>query len=240
MNIAIIGYGKMGKIIERIAKERGHEVVLKIGSSNHKDFTKPDPSLVVDVAIDFSTPDSGFDNVIQCLNNGWRVVSGTTGWLDRLETATSFATDQRLAMIYASNYSLGVNIFFAVNQRLARLMNGYEQYEVDVHEVHHTSKKDAPSGTAISIASQIVEEVSRLSTWTHESKVEKDNLPITSERIDPAPGTHIVTYESDIDKIEITHTAKSRDGFALGAVIAAEYIQDRQGIFTMQDVLGID
>lgn len=233
MNIALLGYGRMGKTIEKIAEDRGHEVVLKVSDDidNHDlDGSK------IDVAIDFSIPDAAYKNIITCFKNNIPVVSGTTGWLDHYEKAKKICNEENSAFIYASNFSLGVNVFFELNQKLAKMMQGLEDYSVEIEEIHHTQKLDAPSGTAISLAQQILEENSKLKGWQLDD-ADADEIPIFAKREENVPGTHTVTYDSEIDKIEITHTAKSRQGFALGAVVAAEYLKDKSGIFTMKDVL---
>jgi 4-hydroxy-tetrahydrodipicolinate reductase len=233
MKIALLGYGKMGKTIEEIAKKRGHKVVLKISDDiEHHDFSEKD----IDVAIDFSVPKAAFKNITTCFKNNIPVVSGTTGWLDDYEKARGICKKENSAFIYASNFSLGVNVFFELNQKLAGMMQGLEDYSVNIEEVHHLQKLDAPSGTAITLAQQILAENSKLKGWQLED-ADEDEIPIHAKREENVPGTHTVTYESDIDKIEIKHTAKSRQGFALGAVVAAEYLKDKTGIFTMKDVL---
>ena len=237
MNIALIGYGKMGKAIEEIALQRGHTVTLKIDINTMDQFTK-DNLQSCDVAIEFTSPHSAVDNIITCLRAGIPVVSGSTGWLARWEEVKSECDKNSGCLLYASNYSVGVNIFFEVNKRLAQLMNHHAVYEVSMTEIHHTEKKDAPSGTAITLAEQILENISRKKQWVNQASISSEDLPIISERIDPAPGTHIVKYSSGIDDIEITHTAHSRKGFATGAVLAAEFLHGKKGIFSMKDVLG--
>lgn len=237
MRIALIGYGKMGRLIEQLAADRGHEVVLKIGRQN-KEAQTADALQKADVAIEFTTPDAAFENVMQCLEAGIPVVSGSTGWNAKLEEAKAFCLKRGGAFIHASNFSVGVNIFFQVNELLARLMSDRPEYEVQLTEIHHTQKKDAPSGTAVTLAEQILENLPRKKAWTNSPATEAAQLSIISERVDPAPGTHVVAYHSAVDAIEIKHTAHSRQGFALGALMAAEYIQGRNGVFTMKDVLG--
>lgn len=233
MKIALLGYGKMGKTIEGIAENRGHKIVLKVDDDieNH-DLSGQD----IDVAIDFSVPKAAFKNITTCFKNNIPVVSGTTGWLDDYEKAREICKKENSAFIYASNFSLGVNVFFELNKKLAGMMQGLEDYSVKIEEIHHIQKLDAPSGTAITLAQQILEKNSKLKGWQLED-AEEDEIPINAKREENVPGTHTVTYESSIDKIEIVHTAKSREGFALGAVVAAEYLKDRTGIFTMKDVL---
>ena len=233
MKIALLGYGKMGKTIEGIAEDRGHEVVLKVSDDIESYDLKGSE---IDVAIDFSVPKAAFKNITTCFKNKIPVVSGTTGWLDDYEKARKICQDENSAFIYASNFSLGVNVFFELNKKLAGMMQGLEDYAVDIEEIHHVQKLDAPSGTAITLAQQILEENSRLKGWQLDD-ADEDEIPIYAKREENVPGTHTVSYESSIDKIEITHTAKSREGFALGAVVAAEYLKDKQGIFTMKDVL---
>ena len=233
MKIALLGYGRMGKTIEEIAEERGHEVVLKV--SDDIDNHELDGSRI-DVAIDFSVPKAAFKNITTCFKNNIPVVCGTTGWLDDYEKARKICKKEGSAFIYASNFSLGVNVFFELNKKLAGMMQGLEDYKVDIEEIHHTQKLDAPSGTAITLAQQILQENSRLKGWQLDN-ADQDEIPIHAKREENVPGTHRVTYESSIDSIEIIHTAKSRQGFALGAVVAAEYLQDKEGIFTMKDVL---
>lgn len=237
MKIAIIGYGKMGKTIERLAVEKGHEIVLKINAENLEEFTK-DNLQKADVAIEFSHPESAFDNIIKCIETNLPVVSGTTAWLDRLDEAKSICAKQNGAFMYASNFSIGVNIFFEVNRYLAKMMNPQPQYEPSLHEVHHTQKLDAPSGTGITLAEGVLENIDRKENWVNRTSGNPAELALTSERIDPAPGTHSVTYSSDIDTIEIKHTAHTREGFASGAILAAEWLIGKKGFFTMRDLLG--
>ncbi len=238
MKIALIGYGKMGKAIESIALERGHEICLKISSQNIDAFTDHNLSQC-DVAIEFTNPHSAVGNITKCLNAGIPTICGSTGWLDHLAEVKNIRQQKNGAFLYASNFSVGVNIFFEVNKRLAELMAKQNEYDVSIEEIHHTQKKDAPSGTAITIADQVLENVKRKTRWVNEPSGDPADLLITSKRIDPAPGTHSVKYSSAIDDIEITHTAHNRTGFALGAVLAAEFIAGKKGIFSMQDVLGL-
>jgi 4-hydroxy-tetrahydrodipicolinate reductase len=237
MRIALIGYGKMGKAIERIALSRGHEIVLKIDLDNGQDMTAENLSKA-EVAIEFTGPASAKSNLIKCAGFGISVVCGSTGWLESLPEVTQAFEEKGVAFIHTSNFSIGVNIFFELNKKLAALMASHKEYSVEMREIHHTQKKDAPSGTAITLAEQIQSFIPSLTQWVNRPSREKGELPIISERIDPAPGTHLVKYFSPIDNIEIIHTAHSRDGFAGGAVLAAEFIRNRKGIFTMQDVLG--
>jgi 4-hydroxy-tetrahydrodipicolinate reductase len=238
MKIALIGYGKMGHAIEEIALQRGHEIVLKIGIENIQDNTIENIKKA-DVAIEFTGPEVAFENVIRCLDAGVPVVSGSTGWLQRFEEAKTHCTKNNGALLYASNFSVGVNIFFAINKRLAELMAPHKEYEVKLTEVHHTQKKDAPSGTAITLAEGILESIAQKKKWVNEPTGNKEELEIVSERIDPAPGTHWITYSSEIDDIEIKHTAHNRKGFATGAVLAAEFLGNKKGIYGMKDVLGL-
>ena len=236
MKIALIGYGKMGHMIEEIARQRGHQVVLKINIDNVEDLNKENLSKA-DVAIEFTGPDSAFDNVKQCLDFGIPVVTGSTGWNQKLVEAKAICTEKNGAFLHASNFSIGVNIFFQVNKLLAKLMASQPDYDVSLKEIHHTEKKDAPSGTAVTLAEQVLQHIDRKTTWVNNVASSKEQLSIISERVDPAPGTHYVKYTSEVDDIEIIHTAHSRKGFALGAVIAAEFITGKQGVFTMDDVL---
>lgn len=239
MKIGLIGYGKMGKAIEQIALERGHEIVLRINSSNARDMI-PENLQRADVLIEFTRPDIAETNVITCLEAAVPTVCGTTGWSEGLGKAQLLATAKDTAFLWASNFSIGVNIFFEVNKMLASLMNEQPGYDVCMEEIHHTQKKDSPSGTAITIAEQILANIQRKKRWKEGGEAAADELQIIAKRIDPCPGTHSVKYTSEIDDIEIIHTAHNRKGFALGAVLAAEYIANKKGIFTMQDVLGIN
>ncbi|GAB4092224.1 4-hydroxy-tetrahydrodipicolinate reductase [Flaviaesturariibacter terrae] len=237
MKIALIGYGKMGQLIDRIAQERGHEVVLRIHLDNRDDFTEANLR-AADVAIEFTGPDSAFSNVRQCIEWGVPVVSGSTGWNDRIAEAERLAQEKGSAFLHASNFSIGVNLFFEVNKQLARLMNSQPQYDVELKEIHHTAKLDAPSGTAVTLAEQVLAALNRKDKWVKETATAPTDLVIKSERVDPAPGTHHVRYSSPIDDIEIIHTAHNREGFATGAVQAAEFIKGKKGVFQMSDVLG--
>ncbi len=236
MKIALIGYGKMGKAIEQIALKRGHEVVLKISRSNFTDLTR-EHLVLADVAIEFTNPESALDNVMTCMEAGVPVICGTTGWNERLYLAKEKCVVTNSAFLQTSNFSIGVNIFFEINKQLASLMNDWPEYEVTIEETHHTAKKDAPSGTAITIAEQVIDNLKRKKHWTLDATLREDLIPVIAHRTGDVPGTHNVKYSSAIDDIEIIHTAHSRDGFALGAVLAAEFIRHRKGIFTMQDVL---
>jgi 4-hydroxy-tetrahydrodipicolinate reductase len=238
MKIALLGYGKMGKAIEEIAVQRGHEIILKIDEYNLTDFTKENISKA-NVAIEFTGPHSAYENVNKTLGFDVPLVCGSTGWLEKMEEIKKLCIEKKGSFIYASNFSVGVNIFFEINKKLASLMSAHKDYEIQVAEIHHTSKKDAPSGTAISIAEQILESIHSKKNWVNHISDNPEELEIISERIDPAPGIHKVKYSSVIDDIEIIHTAHNRLGFALGAVLAAEYIHDKKGIFTMKDVLNL-
>ncbi len=233
MKIALLGYGKMGKTIEKIAIERGHSIVLKID----KETTKYDIG-IADVAIDFSIPDAAVSNISTCLNSGIPIISGTTGWLEHYDEMVDLAKQTDGAFIYASNFSLGVNIFFELNKTLAKMMAKLSQYNVTMEEIHHTQKLDAPSGTAISLAEGIIEH-SKYEQWKLESVNTETDIPIVAKRIEKVPGTHHVTYNSEVDAINITHTAHNRQGFALGAVVAAEWLVGKTGVYTMKDVLNI-
>jgi len=238
MKIALIGYGKMGKAIEEIAIAKGHEIVLKIDAATTSDFTKENVQKA-NVAIEFTGPHTAFENIIKCIEWGVPVISGSTGWLDDFEKAKKLCEEKKGCLLYASNFSIGVNLFFEINKQVAALMEPYDNYDVSMTETHHTEKKDAPSGTAISLADQILANIGRKNKWVNGPSKEASDLIIRSERIDPAPGTHSITYESPIDSIEITHTAHTRKGFAGGAVLAAEFVYQKMGIFTMEDVLGL-
>ena len=237
MRIALIGYGKMGKAIEEIAIQRGHTIVLKIDQPNIHEFTAANLQ-TADVAIEFTGPHSAFDNVKKCIESGVPVVCGSTGWGNRVAEMQQFNNEKLGGFVYSSNYSVGVNIFFEVNKKLAALMAPHKEYEVILEEIHHTQKKDAPSGTAISLAEQILENVDRKKQWVNDISDNPEDLEIISQRIDPTPGTHSVKYSSTVDDIEIIHTAHNRTGFATGAVVAAEFIAGKKGNFSMKEVLG--
>jgi 4-hydroxy-tetrahydrodipicolinate reductase len=237
MKIALIGYGKMGKAIERIALAKGHEIILKIDLDNGHEMT-PENLQRADVAIEFTGPASAAANLLICAGAGIRTISGSTGWLEQLEDVKNAFVRNGSAFLYASNFSIGVNIFFELNKKLAALMAPHHEYAVEMLEIHHTQKKDAPSGTAITLAGQIMKEIPSLTNWVNRSAQNPGELPILSKRQDPAPGTHEVRYHSVVDDIEIIHTAHNREGFASGAVLAAEYIRDKKGIFSMNEVLG--
>lgn len=238
MKIALIGYGKMGHAIEEIAVGRKHEIVLRVSIDNLEDNTIENIQQA-DVAIEFTGPESAFDNVNKCFEAGVPVVCGSTGWLSRYDEAVWNCKEQNGALLYASNFSIGVNIFFEINKNLARLMASQTEYNPTIEEIHHTQKLDAPSGTAITLAEQILEVNAIKKKWVLNNSSDPSELKITAKRIDPAAGTHIIRYHSDIDDVEIMHIAHNRKGFALGAVLAAEYIAGQRGIFSMQDVLGL-
>lgn len=230
MKIALLGYGKMGKVIERIALERGHEIVLK-----KDEFNTYEGLSNADVAIDFSVPMAAVDNISSCFHANVPVVSGTTGWLEHYDEIIALCKEKKGGFISSSNFSLGVNLFFELNDYLAKIMAPYTSYSVAMEEIHHTQKLDAPSGTAISLAKGVIEN-SNYTNWTLD-KPASNEIHIEAKRIADVPGTHTVTYHSEIDSIEIKHTAHNREGFALGAVIAAEWLAGKQGVFTMKDVL---
>ncbi len=232
MNIALFGYGKMGKMLEKLALQRGHTIVAKIDvDTTNVDFS------VFDVAIDFSTPDAAFKNISDCFSHGVPVISGTTGWLANYDNALALCEQKKGAFIYASNFSLGVNIFFELNEQLAKMVANLEQYKVGLEEIHHTQKLDAPSGTAITLAEGIIKN-SVYSSWKMD-EANTTEIPITAKRTGNTPGTHAISYESEVDTIEIKHTAHNREGFALGAIIAAEWIKGKTGVFSMKDVLNL-
>lgn len=233
MNILLVGYGKMGKIIERIALERGHTIAGRIDIDNQSDLD----TMEADIAIEFSHPTAAFDNVKRCLERKIPVVCGTTGWLERKPELEALCRKMDSAFFYASNYSLGVNIFFKVNEFLARIMNNFNTYEIALDEIHHTQKKDAPSGTAIALAEGILKHVEHKKAWVNEGPKNQEELSIKSFRTDDVPGTHVIRYASSIDTIEIKHTAHSREGFATGAVMVAEWLKNKKGVLNMDDYL---
>jgi 4-hydroxy-tetrahydrodipicolinate reductase len=239
MKIALLGYGKMGKEIEAIALQRGHSIVLKVDSSNAYTFTNDELKLA-EVAIEFSTPMWAPANTIRCFNSEIPVVSGTTGWNEKLNDVKHIAKLLNQSFLYASNFSLGVNLFFELNKKLASLMKDYPEYEVSMKEIHHTQKLDAPSGTAISLAEEIIQNLSTKQKWVNQKSNNENEIGIESIRTEGVAGTHCITYTSAIDDIEIKHTAHNRKGFALGAVIAAEWLIDKKGVFDMKDVLGLN
>jgi 4-hydroxy-tetrahydrodipicolinate reductase len=250
MRILLLGYGKMGKVIERIAQERGHTIAARIDADNAQDLIRISQAAAADrpdVAIEFSQPNSAFENLQFCIDHGIPVVCGTTGWLEHKPEIERMARDQKGHFFYASNYSIGVNLFFRLNRLLASWMNAYPQYETSITEIHHTEKKDAPSGTAITLAEGLLEELERKSAWKgdeqfRDSPLSPDQIAIYSIRENKVPGTHTVSYESPVDKIEIIHTAHSREGFALGAVMASEWLKaqklaGRSGAFGMEEMM---
>jgi 4-hydroxy-tetrahydrodipicolinate reductase len=236
MKIAILGYGKMGQIIEKIAKERGHKIILKI-NQNNLDQLNINNLKKADVVIDFSTPESARTNIIQSIDANTPIISGTTGWLDDYKEVKNYCIENKGTFLYASNFSLGVNLFFELNKNLAKLMKKHQQYQIDLTEIHHSQKLDTPSGTAISLAEQIITESEIKNKWTLESENSDEELKIDAQRKGNITGTHSVNYRSETDSISIKHEAHSRDGFALGAVIAAEWIISKIGVFSMRDVL---
>ncbi|MEM9919415.1 MAG: 4-hydroxy-tetrahydrodipicolinate reductase [Bacteroidota bacterium] len=237
MKIALVGYGKMGKTIDRLAVEKGWEVVLRIDLNNRAEFNTQNLQKA-DVVIEFSRPESAFENISTCLRAGVPVVSGTTGWLDRFEEIKALCKQQKGGFIYASNFSIGVNLFFALNEYLADMMKDHPDYDVDMEEIHHTQKLDAPSGTAITLAQGILAKINAKNQWVNHPSDQQTDLSIISKRTDPAPGTHSIRYHSAIDDIQITHTAHSREGFAKGALLAAKWLTGKEGVFEMRNVLG--
>lgn len=238
MKIALIGYGKMGQAIEEIAVAKGHEIVLKISVDNTEDFTT-EAVQKADVAIEFTGPHSAVENIKKCLDAGVPVVSGSTGWLEQWNEIISYNEHKKGGLLYASNFSIGVNLFFELNAYLARLMEPHTDYDVSMEEIHHTQKRDAPSGTAITLAEAVLDRITRKKQWVNHISDTPSELEIISERIDPAPGTHKVKYHSTIDDIEIIHTAHNRKGFAGGAVLAAEFLKGKTGVYNMKQVLGL-
>jgi len=238
MKIALIGYGKMGREIEKIAIRRGHDIVLKIDITNAKEFTIENLKKA-DVVIEFTNPDAAANNIKTCMDAGVPVLSGSTGWLTQWQEIEDYCKEKNGALLYASNFSIGVNIFFELNKKLASLMASHKEYDVSIEEIHHTQKKDAPSGTAITLAEQILEHNQQKKRWINKESSNSEELIISSKREDAAPGTHKVTYLSAIDEIEIIHTAHNREGFATGAIIGAEFIKGKKGVFGMKDVLAL-
>ena len=233
MNVLLVGYGKMGRTIERVAKERGHQIAATIDIDNVGDLD----TATADVAIEFSHPEAAYANVRKCIERKIPVVCGTTGWLDRKPEIEAMAKTTGSPFFYASNYSLGVNVFFKLNEHLARMMDQFPAYDVRIDEVHHAEKKDAPSGTAITLAEGIMKNLARKKTWTKLTGGKQHEIEIQSFRIDEVPGTHVIKYSSMSDDLEIKHTAHTREGFALGAVMVAEWIRDRHGVLNMDDFL---
>lgn len=239
MKIALIGYGKMGKEIETIAKNRRHEIVSIIDINNREDFDSPE-FLSADVAIEFTRPETAYANYKRCFERNMPVVAGTTGWLQHLEDVQKECKENHQTFFYASNYSLGVNIFFALNNYLAKLMNRFSSYDVIIEETHHIHKLDAPSGTAITLAEGILDHIERKKQWKEDKKGNPEDLLIHSRREGEVPGTHEIVYESEVDSIRISHEAKNRKGLALGAVLAAEFTKGRKGFLTMKDMLDLN
>ncbi|PLK42891.1 4-hydroxy-tetrahydrodipicolinate reductase [Emticicia sp. TH156] len=238
MRIALLGYGKMGKVIEQIALQRGHEISARIDIGNRTELLSVIPENT-DVVIEFSSPESAYGNLKYCMEFGLPAVCGTTGWLQHKPEIEKLCQENSGAFFYASNYSIGVNLFFEINKALARLMNPYMgEYKVSTNEIHHTEKKDSPSGTAITLAQGLIENLNSKTTWVNNQIAQENEVPIWSSREGKVPGTHEIKYISDVDQLEIKHIAHSRNGFALGAVIAAEWLRDKTGIFGMNDLLG--
>lgn len=236
MNILILGYGKMGRVIEQIAIERGHTIPYKINIDNIHEMASID-SKKVDVAIEFSSPEAAVNNLFFCFDKQIPVVCGTTGWLEKRTEVEKSCREKEGGLFYASNYSLGVNLFFHINEVLAGLMNLYPMYEVRMEEIHHTEKKDSPSGTAITLAEGVIKHLDRKKSWVNIAATNESELSIISKREGEVPGTHSITYDSTVDSIEIKHVAHNRQGFALGAVVAAEWMKGKKGVFGMQDML---
>ncbi|HQV77490.1 MAG TPA: 4-hydroxy-tetrahydrodipicolinate reductase [Chitinophagales bacterium] len=246
MKIALIGYGKMGKAIHEIAKEKNerlgkklYDISLIIDIDNRKSITKEDLKKV-DVAIEFTSPHTAVDNIKWCFDADVPVVVGSTGWTEKLDNIKQIALDNNKSFLFAPNFSIGVNVFFEINRILAKIMNDHEEYDVTMEEIHHTEKKDSPSGTALYAALDVIQRMKRKSNWENMETRDASTLSIISKRIDNVPGTHTVTYESSIDRIDLTHTAHNRKGFASGALLAAEWLQNKKGVFTMEDVLGFN
>lgn len=240
MKIALIGYGKMGHELERVLLSRGHSIPLIIDIDNPQDLNKENLS-ECDVAIEFTTPATAYGNIIRCLEGDIPVVCGTTAWLDKLDDVTALCREREGAFFYASNYSVGVNMFFAINRKLAEMMNRFGEYDVTLNEVHHTQKKDAPSGTAVTLAEDILSGIDRKQSWYLGTTTDADKLEVTAQRRSVVPGIHTIVWESEADVITLDHTAKNRSGFALGAVLAAEFMADKKGtgkVFGMHDLLG--
>ena len=242
MKIALLGYGKMGQIIDQLATDRGHEIVLKIDENSVDDLTIENLKKA-DVAIDFSTPETVLNHIQQCFDAGIPIVVGTTGWYGKLQEVKNSCDAGNKTLLYASNFSIGVNVFFHINKVLAKVMNRYSQYDVQLEEIHHLAKLDSPSGTAMTLAEDIIDELDRKNEWVNELVghdkeliLTHDQLLIESHRIKAVPGTHTVIYSSEVDEIEMKHTAHSRAGFALGAVLAAEWLQNRRGFFSVSDM----
>lgn len=238
LKIIIIGYGRMGREIKPVAEKRGHEVFMTIDKDNQEDFT-PENLKKADVAIEFTQPDTAFDNIMKCFESNLPVVSGTTGWMDRFYDIRRYCLENDQAFFHAANFNIGMNLFFKVNEYLAKIMNHYSNYDVEIEETHHVHKVDAPSGTAVKLAESLINEIKRKNRWKKEKSEKSDEILVKSIREDEVPGIHKVMYSSSFDEVELKHSAKSREGFALGAVMAAEFIHDKQGIYSMDDLLNI-
>lgn len=235
MKILLMGYGKMGKVIERFALERGHTIAAKIDLENQAEFDQLTKN-EVDIAIEFSHPSSAFNNTKKCIEKGFPIIVGTTGWLAQKPEIEQLTIEKQGTFLYASNYSVGVNLFFELNKKLAKLMSPYSFYEVNTREVHHTEKKDAPSGTAITLAEGLIGNLIGKTNWINNEIAKPNEIPIWSEREAKVPGTHIVRYISEVDEIEISHKAVSREGFALGAIVAAEWAVNQKGVLSLADL----
>jgi 4-hydroxy-tetrahydrodipicolinate reductase len=238
LKLILIGYGRMGQEIKKVAEQRGHEVVLMIDKDNLEDFTHTNLKKG-DVAIEFTVPDTAYENIMKCFDANIPVVSGTTGWLDKFYDIRRHCLENDNSFFYASNFSIGVNLFFKLSEYLAKIMDQYPNYDVEIEEVHHKHKLDAPSGTAVKLAENIIMEMKRKSRWVKEEASSEEDLAVRSIRENEVPGIHKVSYESIFDEIEIKHSAKSREGFALGAVMAAEFLHDKTGVYSMDDLLKI-
>lgn len=236
MKIALIGYGKMGKTIEQLAIEKGYKIVLKVNAQNSTTWTN-EQLKNADVAIEFTRPESAIENITRCFECGIPVISGTTGWIEKMEEVKNLCKKMDGGFFYASNFSVGVNLFFKLNKILAEMMEAYDTYDISLEEIHHTQKLDAPSGTAITLAEGLLDKISRKNKWVKESAQQENELSIFSKRIENVPGTHSINYDSEIDSIEIKHTAHSRLGFAKGALLAAEWMKNRKGFYGMEDLL---
>ena len=238
LNIIIIGFGRMGQEIKQVAEKRGHEILMTIDKDNQDDFTAENLKKA-DVAIEFTLPDAAYDNIKKCFDANLPVVSGTTGWLERFYDIRRYCLENETAFFYASNFNIGMNLFFKVNEYMAKIMNHYSNYDVEIEETHHVHKVDAPSGTAVTLAESLINEIKRKNKWKKEKSEAEDEIPVKSIREDEIPGIHRVMYSSSFDEIELKHSAKSREGFALGAVMAAEFIYGKKGIYSMDDLLNI-
>jgi len=237
MNIALIGYGKMGKAIEQLAKSEGHHITGRMTSANRGDWAELEGA---DVAIEFTNPKSAPDNLLACLERNVPVVTGSTGWYERLDQIKTRFEKENGALVYATNFSIGVNLAMELNRKLAALMNDYPEYKPAISETHHTEKLDSPSGTAITLAEELIEELSSKNRWVNSKSDEAQTLPVVSHREPGVHGTHEITYTSDCDEIKLVHTAKSRDGFAKGALLSAEWVTGKKGVYTIKDVLNLN